>query len=182
MDEYPIIFREVQFMRKLWVVWPITIFVLLVALGSFGQGMYRQLIQGEPWGDKPMSDTELLMTGVLFILICLMAVWLVYVARLITEVHADGLYVRYVPFHRRFQRFTPTDIQAYAVRTYRPLRDYGGWGIRWSRRGKAYNVSGNRGVELELADGKRLLIGSQQPEALASALAVLLKRPPTSVA
>jgi hypothetical protein len=34
-------------------------------------------------------------------------------------------------------------------------------------KGWAYNVSGNRGVQLELADGKQLLIGSQNPEKLA---------------
>jgi hypothetical protein len=30
----------------------------------------------------------------------------------------------------------------------------------------AYNVSGDRGVQLELKDGKNLLIGSQYPEEL----------------
>jgi hypothetical protein len=39
--------------------------------------------------------------------------------------------------------------------------EYGGWGIKYGKMGKAYNVSGNRGVQLEFTDGKRLLIGSQ---------------------
>jgi hypothetical protein len=34
----------------------------------------------------------------------------------------------------------------------------------------AYNVSGNRGVQLEFSNGKRLLIGSQRPEDLAAAI------------
>jgi hypothetical protein len=34
----------------------------------------------------------------------------------------------------------------------------------------AYNVSGNRGVQLELVSGKRILIGSQQAEELAAAI------------
>ena len=43
----------------------------------------------------------------------------------------------------------------------RRYREYGGWGIRGGLRGtKAYNVSGNRGVELMLADGRTVLIGS----------------------
>ena len=54
------------------------------------------------------------------------------------------------------------------MRQYRPILDYGGWGIRWGPgKGWAYNVSGNRGVQLELLDGKQLLIGSQNPEKLA---------------
>jgi hypothetical protein len=38
----------------------------------------------------------------------------------------------------------------------------------------AYTVQGDRGVWLELSRGKPVLIGSQQPEALAEAIATLL--------
>ena len=48
--------------------------------------------------------------------------------------------------------------------------DYGGWGIRRGRRGWAYNVSGNRGVLLQLENEKTLLIGSQRPDELAAAI------------
>ena len=37
-------------------------------------------------------------------------------------------------------------------------------------RGKAYNVSGNEGVQLELTNGKRILIGSQRADELADAI------------
>jgi hypothetical protein len=37
-------------------------------------------------------------------------------------------------------------------------------------KGWAYNVRGNRGVQLELANGKRILIGSQRAEELAGAI------------
>lgn len=56
------------------------------------------------------------------------------------------------------------------VRTYSPLKEYGGWGIRYGSNGKAYNVSGNQGVQLEFRDGKRLLVGSQLPLELLNAL------------
>ena len=42
--------------------------------------------------------------------------------------------------------------------------------MRFGRRGRAYNVSGDRGVELTLANGKRVLIGSQRSEELAEAI------------
>jgi len=58
---------------------------------------------------------------------------------------------------------------AIAVKTYSPILDYGRWGIRYGWRGKAYNVSGNRGVIFVLPGGETLLIGSQRPEELASA-------------
>jgi hypothetical protein len=54
---------------------------------------------------------------------------------------------------------------------YRPLRDYGGWGIRWGRDGeRVFNARGDRGVRLYFADGSRVLIGSQRPESLALAI------------
>jgi hypothetical protein len=57
------------------------------------------------------------------------------------------------------------------VVTYRPIADYGFWGIRAGRDGeKAYIARGTRGVRIELNDGSRFLVGSQRPEALASAL------------
>ncbi|TBV28449.1 hypothetical protein DMZ43_00440 [Meridianimaribacter sp. CL38] len=51
------------------------------------------------------------------------------------------------------------------VRTYEPISEYGGWGIKggWNKsKGKAINVSGTIGIQLELADGKKLLIGTKK--------------------
>lgn len=56
---------------------------------------------------------------------------------------------------------------------YRPIRDAGGWGIRWGRfdgkRTRFLNARGHRGV---LLDGEklRLIIGSASPEKLAEAV------------
>jgi hypothetical protein len=62
-------------------------------------------------------------------------------------------------------------VRSIEVVTYRPIADYGFWGIRSRRNGdKALTARGNRGVRLELTDGTRLLIGSQRPEQLARAL------------
>jgi hypothetical protein len=59
--------------------------------------------------------------------------------------------------------------RAYA-RTYRPLREYGGWGIRYGFDGKAFNMRGNQGVQLVLQNGEKVLIGSQRPAELAEAI------------
>ena len=66
----------------------------------------------------------------------------------------------------------PVDtIRTSSARRYRPILEYGGWGYRWGRRGsRAYNIRGNRGVQLVLQDGQRILIGSQRSEELASAI------------
>ena len=92
-----------------------------------------------------------------------------------TEVRDEALYTRVFPLTRQ-HRFTWDEIRSCEARTYRPLIEYGGWGVRCGRGGKAYNVSGNRGVQLEFTNGKRLLIGSQRAEELAAAIQELCGR------
>jgi hypothetical protein len=43
-------------------------------------------------------------------------------------------------------------------------------------RGMAYTVSGNRGVQIELTSGRKILIGSRRPEELAAAITQILAR------
>lgn len=71
-----------------------------------------------------------------------------------------------------YRRLVPINsIQRIEVVRYRPIRDYGGWGIRVGRDGeKALNARGDLGVRLHLAGGGKLLIGSQHPEDLARAI------------
>jgi len=88
-----------------------------------------------------------------------------------TEVRPDAIYVRFFPFHIRFKRFAREDLSECYARQYKPILEYGGWGIRYSlRNGRAYNVSGNKGVQLVFSTGKKLLIGSQSPEQLEAAI------------
>ena len=54
----------------------------------------------------------------------------------------------------------------------RPVRNpwYYGWGIHWTPRGWLYNVAGSLAVEIDLVNGKRLRVGTNEPEALCTAL------------
>jgi hypothetical protein len=58
------------------------------------------------------------------------------------------------------------------VRQYAALTEYGGWGLRFGLWGKgtAYNVSGNKGLQLEFHTNKKLLIGTKKPDELTEAL------------
>jgi hypothetical protein len=106
--------------------------------------------------------------------LCLIVLFLL--TRLETEVRSEGLFVRFFPFHLRFEKFTADDLKEYYARQYNPLLEYGGWGIRYGRAGKAYNPKGNQGVQLVLKNGKRLLIGSQKPEELVKAINSFVKK------
>jgi hypothetical protein len=114
---------------------------------------------------------ELAMALLLLVEFCLIPLVIVGLLRMTTEVTPTDLRVWFgwVPTYRRFVDLGA--VRRIEVVTYRPLADYGGWGIRMGRDGeRVFNARGNRGVRLELADGTRLLIGSQRPEALALAI------------
>jgi len=159
MDPKNVLFREVQRFRQLWI-WAVVIFLMALSWYSFIQ----QVVSKIPFGTRPAPDLVLIMMWALFGWAFPM---MVYTAGLTTEIRVDGIYIRYIPFHRKFRTIPFEAIQTYEVRTYRPLREYGGWGIRYGAGGKAYNVSGNRGVQLGLLSGRMILLGSQKPEELA---------------
>jgi hypothetical protein len=66
------------------------------------------------------------------------------------------------------------------VRSWRPVRNpwYAGWGIRLGPGWTLWNVSGLSAVELALADGRRLRIGTDEPEALSRAIGRNVGHPP----
>jgi hypothetical protein len=124
-----------------------------------------QVLLGHPWGKQPMSNA-----GVIGWTIFL---WLVYfrlvTVRLVTDVRANELSVAMRGLWR--ERRIPLDqIKSAKSVTYDPVRDYGGFGVRTTARGKAYIASGHRGVRLELAKGGVILIGSERPEELELAI------------
>ena len=160
-------FKEVQGLRQWWL-WVLLLATTAGTVGLFGYGIYVQGIEGRPWGDNPMSDTALIITGVVTSLLVVGINAVILTARLITEVRSDGIYVRFFPIG--WFAIPYTSIASYQPKTYRPVRDYGGWGIRWGREGKAYIAGGNEGLHFLLNDGKKILIGSQRLQELEAAV------------
>lgn len=155
-----IYFREVQRFRQPWY-WAIQI----PALAALAYILFRQLVLGKPVGNHPASNTSL---AIIALTLAMFVVWFIKL-ELITEVRDHELAIRFRGLFVR--RVIPlAEITHFEARTYRPIREYVGWGVRWGAAGMAYNVSGNRGVDLRLADGKSLMIGSQRPEEFALAL------------
>jgi len=87
-----------------------------------------------------------------------------------TFVTADAVKIRFGLFRLRILNIKTVDITTIAIRKFSPLKDFGGYGMRYGKGMKAYFLGGNRGVKLTLANGKKYLIGSYQPEKLAAAI------------
>ena len=88
--------------------------------------------------------------------------------RMKTTVTPEGVTVSYGFLSTRVAL---SDIARAQAVVYRPVRDYGGWGIRGFGNRRAWNARGDRGVLLVRRDGSTLLIGSQRSRELLSALA-----------
>jgi hypothetical protein len=128
-------------------------------------GFIQQILLGKPWGNKPTSDWMMVL---LWLTIGIGLPLLFLTACLIVIVTREAVLIHYRPFMKRTVPLA--DITKATARTYSPLREFGGWGLRgWGAR-KAYNVSGNRGVELTLQDGSTIMIGSQRADELEQAI------------
>lgn len=162
------LFREQQRLTQWWM-WAVIALIVVLQWWNFIQ----QIVLGHPVGDHPAPNSLVMLFHLLFGIALPLMLW---TCVLITEVRSDALYVRYVPFHLRPRRFDYGDILSATAVRYSPLLDYGGWGIRFSRGGMAYNATGNLGVRLEFAGGRHLLIGSRFPNELATAITQAMHR------
>lgn len=143
-------YREVQRFRQRWL-WVLLggLTLLTVVLG-------------------PVSPVGLAIVGVVAMFL--------YSLRLETEVRADGIYLKMWPLHLSFRRIPWSEIERYESRTYGPLREFGGWGIRWAPGEIAYNVSGNRVVWIERTNDRSVLVGSQHDKEFVNAIDEVYER------
>ena len=124
-----------------------------------------------PWGRQPMSNTSMIGWTVF--------VWLIYLrlitVKLVTEVRPGELSVAMRGLWRSYRISLAAVRSAHSV-TFDPVLDWGGYGVRWSNRGKAFIAAGTTGVELELSKGGIVLVGSRRSEELARRIEEQLSR------
>lgn len=163
-----VIFQEEQKFGS-WLRW-----LIYLSMGlSIVISIFALMKESGPDGSQPNWEIFLAVAVGVGMPIAIAALFLLL--KLQTEVRPDGIYVRFLPFHIRFKRFAAEDLSEHYARQYKPIWEYGGWGIRFSLRyGKAYNVSGNKGVQLVFKSGNKLLIGSQKPDELEAAIRAIM--------
>lgn len=123
-----------------------------------GDGVYREAQSFAPWVWVIILVSLAILAGVLM-------------TRLSTTVTREDVRVRYGPLYSL--RVPVSEIARAEALLYRPIRDYGGWGIRGTRKHRALNARGDRGVLITRRDGSTVMIGSQKPRELLDALALV---------
>ena len=164
MEPNDLSYSERQRFRQWWL-WTLVLIGPAISLGT----IFQDIVLSSSFDTNPTNYSFLIILGVAFPLF-------MYTTGLDTQVGKLGVFVCFRPFHRKWLVFRFDDIHKAESHIYRPLKDYGGWGIRSGRGSKAYNVSGDKGVLLTMKDGKTIMIGSKNHEVLCSAIKEQLPR------
>ena len=152
-------------------------FVYAAPTAIFLYAFYQQFVLKIPFGNKPMSDTGLLILAALIFIVLIGSAYLLFGSKLKTTVTNKKLTITFKPLTGKTISFYKTNIDRYEIRKYKPTMEYGGYGIKQGKKGigKAYNVSGKIGIQLYLKDGKKVLIGTQRGDALLRAMKKMME-------
>ena len=155
-----LIFSEEQKFSQWWM-W---IFISIpFAIGLFGS--YKQLIRGEVFGDRPMSDLGL----IIFTLIGLGLIIFFWSHKLTTRLDEEGISVHFFPYTKKFHSWKEIDYCEVIAYEF-----VGGWGIRlWTKYGTVYNVQQGEGLFVQLKNKKKFLVGTQNPEKMTEIIKLL---------
>ena len=146
-------FQENQRFNQWWV-WLIIIGMTFIPL----IGIYYQSTTGNSFGNKPMSNE-----GLAIVFIPLLGL-LIFMRMLQLKTKITSKSIHFHLFHLVRKKIDWEEVANAEVVDYGFV---GGWGIRlFTSYGTVYNIRGRFGLALELKSGKRLLIGTQKPEAL----------------
>ncbi len=153
------VFNETQRFDQWWIK-----LINIVLIGFLLFCIYNWYIANEPTGNVSALDTTAQIAIFLSIVPVLL---LLYSINLKTRIDEIGVHYRFFPFQLKHKTVRWNELQNCHVRTYSPIKEFGGWGYRVSfgKKGKALNVKGNKGIQLEFKSSKRLLIGTQKEAA-----------------
>ena len=156
------IFKEEQRFNQIWLISLILVSILLTV------GIILMTYINDP---SSFSTIELLaIIGTL-----IFASSIIFIFKLSTRIDEKGIHYKFFPFHWSFKVVKWNDINKAYIRKYDAISEYGGWGLKGGSlinksKGKAINVSGDIGIQLELKNGKKLLIGTQKQNEAKSTL------------
>ena len=165
-----IIFKETQKFNK-YILYFAVFFTVFFLLGPIYYGAWQQLVIGEPWGNEPMSDNGILLLCIVLTVFVIAIFTFIYIHKLVVEIDEGTIRYYFFPYFGSFRSVPKEKLKKAYVRKYRPVLEYGGWGYRWGfHKGKAYNIWGKWGLQLEFENDKKLLLGTQKPKELESAI------------
>lgn len=160
-------YTEEQKMQQWWL------WLLLFAINGINlYALIQQVAYDETFGSQSLSDFALFVYVFLFVIFS----YALSLVKLEVQVDEKGISYKYFPFQRKYKLILWEIIEEAYVRTYSPIKEYGGWGIRGLRKNRAINISGNQGLQLRFKDGCKFLIGTQNPSEINEAVGTFFRK------
>jgi hypothetical protein len=123
------------------------------------------VIAATAWSEVPWLSILIALVGI--------ALTLIY-GGFRTLVTKEAVTVRMGMLGIRLLRLNTSDIISAESHGFAPLKDFGGYGIRFNKEMKAYFLRGDRGVKITTRAGKKYLIGSDHPERLVTVISAVV--------
>lgn len=146
-------YSEKQRFRSPWL-WGI----LLPTAGIFAYGMVRQLFYQIPFVITMPEISLFLITAILILLVAVF-----YFLEMETLVKEEGIYLRLGVFRGDYKFVPFSDVVSYKAVTYNPI-EKGGRGVCDTADCLSFTVNGKNAIEFTLLSGKKLLVGTADPE------------------
>lgn len=134
--------------------WLIVLFAVLFALE-----LYQLYID--------YQSVNSIQISISFWILMVVALCLIFI-RLQVNINKNGIRISFIPFVIN-KIWKWEDMEQVYITDY-SLTDYGGWGFRISSKGRAYTTRGKYGIQIILKDGRKILIGTQEPEKVSAIL------------
>ncbi|MDE2882950.1 MAG: hypothetical protein OXU69_09585 [Gemmatimonadota bacterium] len=172
MGDNPVHYRE-ETWAPLWVIALIWGACLAAVIGTVTSTMEAVEIAGR-YGEALPGSMVLTLAGIgvgMLLVVSLTAMFI----RLDVEVRADHIFIAFGPVNLVRKRISFSDIESVRGLTFRPLIEFGGWGIRWRPGRTAWTIRGNQAAAITLSGGKQIYVGSQHPQRLAGAIQAAMR-------
>lgn len=114
--------------------------------------------------NKTINNPEQDWIFIFFGIIPLILFLLLIKVKLVVVLDDEGCKFRFYPFHLKERVIRWEEIKKIHLRKYNPIFEYGGWGIRVLPFSKniAFNIKGNYGIQIELKNEKKILLGTSE--------------------
>jgi hypothetical protein len=165
-------FDEIQTVRENPWILVLMAVSTLAAIIPLGSGVYWQLVKGEPWGDKPLSDEGLVSLFVFIVLVCLLSIFMILTIKLEVKIDDLGIHYRFRPIKWRWQLIAKEEIETFTLEDKFKFFEAPGFGYHRNRlkRTWSFRITGSRHIRVVLRNGRKFLFGTQNGEEFHRAL------------
>lgn len=122
-------YSEQQSFRQVFWIWAIIIPISVLSFLGILFGFYQQIIQGEPWGNKPMSDSGVITLTVVVLLGLVAMIWLITSMTLHIEITSEEFRYKFFAYFSKWKVIYRDQVVDYSIEKYTFWKG-GGFGYR----------------------------------------------------